>query len=100
ILSGEEKHLRHYKIRDVVVDRRSKKDDIFFEQPRIDIVGTFSSRRLLDHHGHEYRIIHPKLLCSLKCERIHKKNLVKPHDKGWESGPRRNRTNSYHPLTV
>jgi hypothetical protein len=28
------------------------------------------------------------------------KNLVKPHDKGWESGPRRNRTNSYHPLTV
>lgn len=37
----------------MIVDRRTNKDDVVFEQPGIDVVGPFAPARLLDDRGNE-----------------------------------------------
>jgi hypothetical protein len=58
IFSGQEEHLGDDEVGDLVVDGGPEKDDVFFEQARVDIVGTFTARGLLDHHGDQNRIFH------------------------------------------
>src|SRR5208337_3625290 len=49
----EEEHLGGGEVGDVVVNGRADKDDVFLEQPGIDIVGALAAAGLLDHHGNQ-----------------------------------------------
>ena len=53
IFGLEEEHLGGGQVGDMVVDRRADKDDVFFEQAGIDVVGALAAAGLLDHHGYE-----------------------------------------------
>src|ERR1044071_2206963 len=49
ILALEKDHLGDDQVRDVVVDRRPDEDDAILEQARVDVVGPFTTARLLYH---------------------------------------------------
>ena len=55
ILRFEKQQLGGHQIGDVVVDRRADKQDVIFQQPRINVVGALAPRGLFDHHGNERR---------------------------------------------
>ena len=61
ILGGQEQHLGDDQVGHVVVNGRAQENNVLLQQARIDVEGAFASRRLLDHHRHEYGIVHPKL---------------------------------------
>src|SRR5215469_7203269 len=50
VLAREEEELRDDEVRDVVVDRCSKEDDVVAQQTAVDVVGAFAPARLLEHH--------------------------------------------------
>ena len=63
----EEKQLSHHQARHMVFDRPGDEHDAFLQQARIDVVGAFAPRTLLDHHGNEVhhhilRLTHSQLL--------------------------------------
>src|SRR5450631_759302 len=49
----KKEHLCGGQVGDVVVNRRANKDDVLFEQPRIDIVSALAAAGLFDHHGYK-----------------------------------------------
>jgi hypothetical protein len=55
ILGLEEQHLRGREIGDVVVNGRADKDDVFFKEAGINVVGALSAAGLFDHHGYKRR---------------------------------------------
>src|SRR5437899_13096552 len=52
----QEEQLRDHQIRNVIVNRRSNKNDAVFEQPRINIVAALAAAGLFDHHRHQNRL--------------------------------------------
>src|SRR6266852_5144359 len=50
VFGFEEQHLSRDEVGDIVVDRRSDKDNVVFEKPRVDVVGALASAGLFDHH--------------------------------------------------
>jgi hypothetical protein len=67
IFRCQKQHLGDDQVRYAIIDRSAEKDDVFLQQARINVVGTLSSRRLLNHHRHKHRIIHPILLSLASC---------------------------------
>ena len=53
ILGFEKKQLGDQQICDLVVDRGSEKNDPVFQQPGIDVIGTFALAALFDHHWNQ-----------------------------------------------
>ena len=53
IFGLQEEHLGGGQIGDVVVNRRADKDDVFFEEPGINVVSAFAAAGLFDHHRNE-----------------------------------------------
>src|SRR5579863_1772996 len=53
ILALEEEHLGDDKIRDLVVDGSTKKDNVVAQQTGVDVVGALAPTRLLNHHGNQ-----------------------------------------------
>src|ERR1700678_318382 len=51
VFAGEKQHLGNDEVGNLVIDGRSKKDDVIAKQTGIDIVGALAATRLLDHHG-------------------------------------------------
>ena len=49
----KKKHLRDSQVGDVVVNRRADKNDVLFQEPRINVVGAFAPAGLFDHHGYK-----------------------------------------------
>src|SRR6202042_2493116 len=70
IFTAEEQHLRNDDIGDVVVDRRSQEDDVVPEQTAVDVVGSFATTRLLDHHWYQSH------LHSLSCRLGNQTNSI------------------------
>src|ERR1700756_5399321 len=61
VFGREEKHLGNDEVGDLIVDRRSKEDDVVAQQTGIDIVGALASVRLLNDHWYQ---CHALLLTS------------------------------------
>src|SRR5216684_1247143 len=53
IFGLQEEHLRSGEVGDVIVDGRTDKNDVLFQQARINVVGAFAAAGLLDHHGYK-----------------------------------------------
>ena len=53
IFGLEEEHLRSGQVCHVVINRRANKNNVLFQQPRIDIVGALAAAGLFDHHRYE-----------------------------------------------
>ena len=64
VLRLQEQQLRDDQVRNRVIDRRTQKDDVFFQQTRIDIVCAFTPGGLLDYHGDQNGMTHRILLLS------------------------------------
>jgi hypothetical protein len=50
----------------LIVDRRAEKNDVVFQQSRVDIKRAFTTRRLLDDHWYESHVLIKPLLLSEK----------------------------------
>ena len=46
----KEQQLRHDQVGHVIFHLTHEEDDALFQQPRINVIGTFAPSRLLDHH--------------------------------------------------
>ena len=53
IFGLQKQQLRGDQIGDVIVNRRADKNDVVFQQPRINVVGALAAAGLFDHHGYE-----------------------------------------------
>src|SRR5713226_5858066 len=53
IFGLEEKHLGGGEVGDVIVNGRTYKNDVLFQEAGVNVVGTFAAAGLLDHHGYK-----------------------------------------------
>src|SRR5713226_4908309 len=53
IFSLKKQHLRGGQIGNVVINRRANKNDVFLEEPGVNVVGALTAAGLFDHHGYE-----------------------------------------------
>ena len=53
VFAREKEHLRDDQVRDLIVDRRSKKDNVVAQQTGVNVVGAFAPARLLNHHRYK-----------------------------------------------
>ena len=51
IFGFQKKQLGDDQVGDLIVNRSAQKDDVFFQQPGINVVCAFAPGGLLDHHG-------------------------------------------------
>src|SRR5260370_37703149 len=61
----------------MIINRGSDKDDVLFEQARINVVGELATVGLFHHHGDERCAARARIVC-----RLHRSNLERSEEPG------------------
>ena len=66
----QKQQLRHHQVGGHVIDRTNQKNDALFQQTRVDVIGTLTAARLLDHHRHHAQTLRVEAGLAETCMRL------------------------------